>query len=60
MGHRLAGGGGGGGGRASQLSSLGAPAGPTPDLCGHPWRTGSPAVVIAAVAEGLWPREVGP
>ncbi|XP_068836277.1 V-type proton ATPase subunit C 2 isoform X1 [Capricornis sumatraensis] len=51
---------GGGDGRASQLSSLGAPAGPTPDLCGHPRRTASPAVVIAAVAEGLWPREVGP
>ncbi|XP_070235209.1 V-type proton ATPase subunit C 2 isoform X2 [Bos mutus] len=51
---------GGGGGWASQLSSLGAPAGPTPDLFGHPWKTAMPALVIAAVADGLWPREVGP
>nr|XP_020738844.1 V-type proton ATPase subunit C 2 isoform X7 [Odocoileus virginianus texanus] len=51
---------GGGGARASQLSSLGALAGPTPDLCRHPWRTATPALVIAAVAEALRPREVGP
>ena len=49
-----------GGGRASQLSSLGAPAGPTPDLCRHLWKTATPALVIAAVADGLRPREGGP